>query len=90
MGFFERAFVGKVIKDFGIIEQSSTGLTRATKSALLVERGGKPRFILKYSARALVAFSISYVELEIESAAKLKGFIEEAERLAAERAVELS
>ena len=41
MSLFDRIFVGKVIKDFGILEEKSLIVGKSKKSMLLAERRGK-------------------------------------------------
>jgi hypothetical protein len=83
MSIFDRIFVGKVIKDFGPVEQKSLILGRYTKSILLVESRGKLRFVLKTSAWIIpFSASVSYHDFSLEDAYKLRDFINESEQIA--------
>ena len=85
MSIFDRLFVGKVIKDFGPLEEHSFGVGKFRKSALLAEKGGELKFALKQSGFAVFGGSVSYFELSIDSLSKLRDFIDDAERIAASR-----
>lgn len=83
MSIIDRILVGKVIKDFGPIEQQSLGIGKATKSVLLTEQRGKVRFILKTSTW-LFPFSanVSYQDFTLEEAYKIRDYINESEQIA--------
>jgi hypothetical protein len=53
MSLFDRIFMGKVIKDFGILEEKSLIIGKIKKSMLLVERRGKLKIAFKWSGYAL-------------------------------------
>jgi len=83
MSIIDRIFVGRVIKDFGPIEQKSLGIGRLTKSVLLTEKRGKLHFILKFSAWLFpLSASVSYEDFTLEDAYKMRDFINESEQLA--------
>jgi hypothetical protein len=86
MSLFDRIFVGKVIKDFGILEEKSLVIGKIKKSMLLVERRGKLKIAFKWSGYALLGASFTYFDLKAESIPKLRQFITEAEELANQRA----
>jgi hypothetical protein len=86
MSLFDWIFVGKVIKDFGILEEKSLIIGKIKKSMLLVERRGKLKIAFKWSGYALFGASVTYFDLKAESIPKLRQFIAEAEKLANQRA----
>lgn len=76
MKILDRIFVGKVIHDFGIIEETSFGMGRMRKSALLTKKNGKFRFVIKMSAIAFLGASVNYVEFDLEDAHKIRQCID--------------
>ena len=86
MSVFDRIFVGKVIKDFGIFEEKSLIIGKIKKSMLLAERRGKLKIVFKWSGYALFGASVTYFDLKTETIPQLRQFIIEAEELATQRA----
>jgi len=86
MSIFDRIFMGKVIKDFGILEEKSLVIGKIKKSMLLAERRGKLKIAFKWSGYVPFGASVTYFDLSIESIPKLRQFITEAEELANQRA----
>jgi hypothetical protein len=86
MSIFDRIFMGKVIKDFGTLEEKSLIIGKIKKSMLLAERRGKLKIAFKWSGYGLFGVSGTYFELKAESIPKLRQFIAEAEELANQRA----
>jgi hypothetical protein len=86
MSLFDRIFVGKVIKDFGILEEKSLIIGKIKKSMLLAERSGKLKIAFKWSGYAPFGASVTYFDLKAESIPKLRQFVIEAEELANQRA----
>jgi len=86
MSLFDRIFIGKVIKDFGVLEEKSLVIGKIKKSLLLAERRGKLKIAFKWSGYAPFGASVSYFDLKIETIPKLRQFITEAEELADQRA----
>jgi hypothetical protein len=82
MSIVDRLFVGRVIKDYGVLEERSIGIGKIRQSALLVERQGRLRFVLKYTAWAFLSASVSYHDLSLENAAKLREYIADSEQIA--------
>jgi hypothetical protein len=87
MSIIDRFFVGKVIKDFGPLEEKYFVIGKSTKSALLAERGGRLAFVLKFSSWMLILGRTSYFELDLEDAYKLREFINQAEQIARYKAI---
>jgi hypothetical protein len=85
MSLFDRIFVGKVIKDFGILEEKSFIVGKIKKSMLLVERRGKLKIVFKWCGYAPFAASVTYFDLKAETIPQLHRFITEAEELAGQR-----
>jgi hypothetical protein len=86
MSIFDRVFMGKVIKDFGTLEEKSFIIGKTMKSMLLTERQGKLKIVFKWSGYAPFGASVSYYDLKAESIPKLRQLITEAEELANQRA----
>ena len=81
MNILDRIFVGEVMQDFGIIEDESLGIGRMRKSALLVKKKGKIRFVIKTSAVAFLAASVNYTEFDLENAYKIRQSIDQSESI---------
>lgn len=81
MNILDRIFVGKVIQDFGPIKSESLGIGRVRKSALLTKKNGKFRFVIKTSAVAFLAASVSYTEFDLEDAYKIRQWIDQSESI---------
>jgi hypothetical protein len=77
MNIFDRIFVGEVIQDFGLIESESLGFGQIRKSALLVKKKGKIRFVIKTSAVAFLGASVNYTEFDLENAQKIRQSIDQ-------------
>jgi hypothetical protein len=86
MSLFDRIFVGKVIKDFGILEEKSLIIGKIRKSMLLAERRGKLKIVFKWSGYAPFGASVTYFDLKAETIPQLRQLITEAEELANQRA----
>jgi hypothetical protein len=80
----DRFFCGTVVKELGVLEKTSWGIAGSTKSALLVRKRGQLKLVLKQSMWALLGFGVSYFDLDMASAARLREMITDAERLSAE------
>jgi hypothetical protein len=85
MSLFDRIFVGKVIKDFGILEEKSLIIGKIKKSMLLAERRGKLKIVFKWSGYAPFGASVTYFDLKAEIIPQLRQFITEAEELVNQR-----
>jgi len=81
MNILDRIFAGEVIQDFGIIEDDSLSIGRMRKSALLVKKKGKIRFVIKTSAVAFLAASVTYTEFDLENAYKIRQSIDQSESI---------
>ena len=88
MSFVDRVFVGRVIKDFGVLFEKSFGIGKQKVSLLLVERGGSAKLVFKTSARALLGGGVSYVEVPSDAIPRLQQWINEAQQLLGSRAVQ--
>jgi hypothetical protein len=85
MSLFDRIFVGKVIKDFVILEEKSLIVGKIKKSMFLAERRGKLKIVFKWSGYAPFGASVTYFDLKAETIPQLHRFITEAEELASQR-----
>jgi hypothetical protein len=85
MSIWDRIFMGKVIKDFGTLEEKSFIIGKVKKSVLLVERRGKLKIAFKWAGFALFGASVSYFDLSTESLPKLRQFLGEAAEIANQR-----
>jgi hypothetical protein len=78
-----KLFVGQIVKDFGCVEQEKFPIGRISKCALLAERGGELHLVLKFSQWALLGWNVGYQHFALEDAYKLREYIIESERIAA-------
>ena len=85
MSLVDRIFIGKVVEDFGILEEKSVIIGKSKKSMLLAERRGKLKIAFKWSTYAPFGASVTYFDLKVESIPKLRQFIAEAEEIANQR-----
>ncbi len=81
MSFWDRVFMGRVVKDFGVLEEKSFLVGKMKKSLLLVERRGKLKIVFKWSGAALFGASVNYFDLKADSLPKLRRCLEEIESL---------
>jgi hypothetical protein len=84
MGLLDRIFAGRVIEDFGVLQEENRGIARVRTSALLVDKAGEYRLVLKVSYRAIIAGGVSYTPLRINCLGRLRQCIDKAESLAGE------
>ena len=82
MGIVDRIFVGKVIKDFGVVSEKPLGIGKIKHSALLVEKYGRLYFVIKYSTWFLFSGGVSYHKFPIDDASKIRDYISESETIA--------
>ena len=47
-----KCFLGEVVRDYGVIDETQVGIARTRVSVLLCRRGGEPSFVIKESALA--------------------------------------
>lgn len=71
-------WTGRVTKDYGPVLEDHRGIVRHKMTALLANRGGRDRFVIKDSYVALLGFSVQYLDLDRESALKLKTALDDA------------
>ena len=82
MSVIDRLFVGRVIRDLGILERRSFTVGRFTKRLLLAEQRGVPQFVIKTSGWSLFSFGVRYRTLSLETAYKLRECIDESDQIA--------
>jgi hypothetical protein len=85
VSFWDRIFMGRVVKDFGVLEEKSFLVGKMKKSLLLVERRGKLKIVFKGSGVALFGASVSYFDLKAESFSKLRVCLDEIQSIASQR-----
>ena len=78
MSIIDRIFAGKVIKDFGVFSE----VGKIKYSALLVEKYGRPYFVIKYSVWFLVSGGVNYHKFSLDDASKIRDYISESEVVA--------
>ena len=81
MGFFDRLFVGKVVKEWEL-HRNSLGIGTATISLILAKRGKKSRIAIRKRESALLSFGVNYADLPIECLPRLRDAAIEACQLA--------
>ena len=72
MSFWDRIFMGRVVKDFGVLEEKS----------FLV---GKMKIVFKWSGIALFGASVNYFDLKADSLPKLRQCLDEIESISSQR-----
>ncbi len=77
--------MGKVVRDFGTLEEKSFFIGKFKKSLLLVERRGKLKVVFKWSGIAPFGASVNYFDLSAESLPKLRQYIDEIQSIANRR-----
>ena len=82
MSIIDRFFIGKVIKDFGTLDESFLGIGKIKHSTLLVERYGRFYLVIKSSAWALFSGSVSYEKIPLDDALKIQEYITESQQIA--------
>jgi len=81
MRILDRIFMGRVVKDFGPLEEKSFLLGKMKKSLLLVERRGKLKIVFKWSGMALFGASVNYFDLQADSLPRLRQCLDEIQSL---------
>jgi hypothetical protein len=81
MSIVDRIFVGKVVKDFGVVSEKSLGIGKIRHSALLVEKYGRLYFVIKNSTWFLLSTGVSYHKFPIDDASKIRDYISESETI---------
>lgn len=74
----EVLWTGPVEKDYGAISETGWGPAGRKISVLLTRRKGQRQFVIRMSYRAVLAASVSYLELDREAALKLKVALDDA------------
>jgi hypothetical protein len=82
VSFIDRVFVGKVLRDFGVLSETGMGLAKLRVSLLLAERRGRRRLIFKQLALGFLSASVSYMEVPVDAIPTLQRWIGEAQALA--------
>ncbi len=82
MSLFDRIFAGKVIHDFGVLEEASLGIGKRKLSLLLVEKKGEVRLVLKMAATSILGGNIRCTHLAATALPKLARCVAEAQELA--------
>ena len=76
MGLWKRIeqalWTGRILKDYGPVSEGQQGAAKRTVSVLLAHRDERDRFVIKASYKAFFSASVQYVDLDRESALKLK------------------
>ena len=85
MSFWDRIFMGRVVKDFGVLEEKSFLVGKMKKSLLLVERWGKLKIVFKWSGVAPFGASVNYFDLKADSLPKLRQCLDEIESIFSEK-----
>ena len=82
MSVFKKAeeifFTGKVIKDYGVIQERGLGLGALKNSVTLSEKSGEKKVMIKESAKSFLSVSVRYSEFDKIGAQKLKMALEDA------------
>jgi hypothetical protein len=76
------AFLGEVIKDYGIIEERRKGITRTRVSLLLCRKDGELALVVKESNFAFLAAGTRYLYIRKPQLAAFKEAVDDAYRFA--------
>ena len=68
----EKIWTGKVLRDYGPLDEGLYGGAKRKVSAMLTERSDGHRFMIRSSYTFFLSASVSFVELDREAATKLK------------------
>jgi hypothetical protein len=82
MSLWDRILMGKVIKDFGVLEEKSLIFGKVRKSLFLVQRRGQLKIAFKCSGYSPFGGGMNYFDLSTESIPKLRQFLDEAQAIA--------
>ena len=74
------AFLGEIVKDYGIISERKKGGAFEKTSILLCKRQGKLFIVVKTSAFAYLAACIKYELIPADCASQLKDIMEDVEK----------
>jgi len=74
----ERLWTGPVVKDYGVVSESRWGPGTRRISALLSLKSGERRFFIRTLHLAVLSANVSFLELDRESALKLKLALDDA------------
>lgn len=74
-------FLGKIIHDFGVIDERKESGATYKESILLCEKNGKKKLVLKQTATAILGASVNYHYISSENLLAFKSAIDEAVRL---------
>jgi len=85
MSFWDRVFMGRVIKDFGPLEEKSFLVGKTKKSLLLVERRGKLKIVFKWSGFGLFGASVNYFDLKADLLPRLCQCLDEIQSIVSQR-----
>ncbi len=82
MGFFkkieETLWTGKIIKDYGVIDEKQMGIVKPKHRVMLTEKNGEKNIIIKESIVAGISAYVKYFRLDKPSAQNLKDAVEDA------------
>ena len=77
MNVIDRIFIGKIVKDFGTLDEKFLGIGKSKRSAFLVEKYGKFYLVIKTSTWTLFSGSFSYDKFDLDDALKISDFVNE-------------
>ena len=81
MSFMDRIFAGKIIKDFGVLEEKSFVIGKYKKTLLLVKKRGKFKLVFKWSGFAPFGASVQYFDIGLDCIPNLLRWINEADQI---------
>ncbi len=83
MNIFDRIFAGRVIKNYGPLQERNLGLGHIRTSLLLAERGGKLKLFFKFSGFCICVGSVQYCEIPIDKIDLLRRALDDVDGIAA-------
>lgn len=79
MSFFDRLYVGKVLKDFGLLQTIYRTVGEVNRYVLLAERFGRLKLAIKTTAWGFLSAQVTYITFDLDKALILREFIDQAE-----------
>ncbi|RMG40751.1 MAG: hypothetical protein D6732_03060 [Methanobacteriota archaeon] len=76
----KKFWLGEIIKDYGVIQEKKVGPACSKISAMLCQKNGELKFIIKESNTAFLAASVRYLEITSSNVHKFKDILQDAER----------
>jgi len=74
----EGKFVGRIIKDYGVIDEKNYGIGKFKYSILLTEKDNERRTVIKRTVAAVLAASVEYFIINMDNVQKFRDILDDA------------